>query len=179
MGNTYSATDCARAMLLHALRSQGGCERLLDLFWRPHRSTLVVRCMSCAHCRWHRLHFRPCHPLQAAEGSPWERKGGLASEITPMLELRLLLSCRQLRKAEGHAQQACTAAGPSLCPATLQAAEEARKHAEEARRRALQLAYVFDESVDTLQQLAGSPKDPSGVSCALLLRQKECSPGQP
>ena len=66
-----------------------------------------------------------------------------------------------------------------LCPATLQAAEEARKHAEEAHRRALQLAHVFEESVDTLQQLAGSSKDPTGVSCALLLRQKGCSFWQP
>lgn len=66
-----------------------------------------------------------------------------------------------------------------ICPATLQAAEEARKHAEEARRRALQLAQVFEESVDTLQQLAGSPEDPSGVSCASLLNETDCSPRQP
>ena len=63
-------------------------------------------------------------------------------------------------------------------PASLQAAEEAQKYAEEARRRALQLAHVFEESVDTLQQLAGSSKDTTGVSCALLLRQKGCSPWQ-
>ena len=88
-----------------------------------------------------------------------------------MLESRLLLSCRQRRNEKGMHSRLALQLAP-IWPATLQAAEEARKHAEEARRRALQLAHVFEESVDTLQQLAGSSKDPTGVSCALMFRQR-------